>query len=314
MDHGLDVDEDQADGEVTEAESLESNSSSGDTSSTRPSPQKTSKNTVANVPPEQRPTKPLPKKNLHTPTPMQYIGNPHMLPVQHHVPKTAPINNQRRLFVILERACLEAWRISSSRKGGKNGEGDVKYALLNCDDHQGILAKTGRDIADARPDITHQCLLTLLDSPLNKAGLLQVYIRTTKGVLIEVNPHVRIPRTFKRFSGLMVQLLQKLSIRGVNGSEKLLKVIKNPVVDYLPVNTYKIALSGDAPTMKLTTYLNGIPHNGPVAIFVGAMARGNDDFADGVVDEKISISNYPLSASVACGKFCCALEDLWDIV
>ena len=48
-----------------------------------------------------------------------------------------------------------------------------------------------------------QCLLTLLDSPLNKAGLLQVYIHTAKGVLIEVNPHVRIPRTFKRFSGLM---------------------------------------------------------------------------------------------------------------
>jgi rRNA pseudouridine-1189 N-methylase Emg1 (Nep1/Mra1 family) len=32
------------------------------------------------------------------------------------------------------------------------------------------------------------------------------------------------------------------------------------------------------------------------------MARGSDDFADGIVDEKISISNYPLSASVACGK------------
>ena len=39
--------------------------------------------------------------------------------------------------------------------GGK----EAKYALLNCDDHQGILAKTGRDIADARPDITHQVSL-----------------------------------------------------------------------------------------------------------------------------------------------------------
>jgi rRNA small subunit pseudouridine methyltransferase Nep1 len=126
-----------------------------------------------------------------------------------------------------------------------------------------------RDEEEADP----QCLLTLLDSPLNKAGLLQVYIHTAKGVLIEVNPSVRIPRTFKRFSGLMgtfilprppcpssclpssylstifavagtrcphaiqhprfartllitVQLLHKLSIRGVNGSEKLLRVIK----------------------------------------------------------------------------------------
>lgn len=32
------------------------------------------------------------------------------------------------------------------------------------------------------------------------------------------------------------------------------------------------------------------------------MARGKDDFADAYVDEKISISDYPLSASVACGK------------
>jgi rRNA small subunit pseudouridine methyltransferase Nep1 len=37
-------------------------------------------------------------------------------------------------------------------------------------------------------------------------------------------------------------------------------------------------------------------------VFVGAMARGKDDFADHIVDEKISISDYPLSASVACGK------------
>ena len=56
-----------------------------------------------------------------------------------------------------------------------------------------------------------QCLLTLLDSPLNKAGLLQVYIRTAKGVLIEVNPHVRIPRTFKRFSGLMGTKFHRVS-------------------------------------------------------------------------------------------------------
>jgi hypothetical protein len=30
-----------------------------------------------------------------------------------------------------------------------------------------------------------------------------VYIRTEKGVLIEVKPYVRIPETFKLFAGLM---------------------------------------------------------------------------------------------------------------
>ena len=212
-----------------------------------------------------RPTRPLPSSKARKATAnnagtsaLQLPANPSMLPFQAHVARGAAAASQRKLYVILEQACLEAYRVSSAGRGRNGRDGEVKYTLLNCDDHQGILAKMGRDIADARPDITHQvrllgvvsdrangsqCLLTLLDSPLNKAGLLQVYIHTAKGVLIEVNPHVRIPRTFKRFSGLMgtnsvmeygwsltililVQLLHKLSIRGVNGPEKLLKVIK----------------------------------------------------------------------------------------
>lgn len=55
-----------------------------------------------------------------------------------------------------------------------------------------------------------------------------------------MNPHIRIPRTFKRFAGLMVQLLHKLSIRAVNGNEKLLRIIENPVEKYLPSNSHKI--------------------------------------------------------------------------
>lgn len=203
----------------------------------------------------------------------------------------------RRLIVVLEQACLETYRVSSGRD-----EKDAKYTLLNCDDHQGILAKMGREIAHARPDITHQCLLTLLDSPLNKAGYLQVYIHTARGVLIEVNPTVRIPRTFKRFSGLMVQLLHKLSIRSVNGNEKLLRVIKNPITDHLPINCHKITLSFDAEPVRLGAYLPTIPPTHSVAVFVGAMAHGPDNFADHIVDEKIAISGYSLSASVACGK------------
>ncbi len=99
----------------------------------------------------QRPTRPLPARAANP--------NPSMLPVQAHVPKGVAVAQARRLFVVLEQACLETYRMSSgSAKNGRKGgpEGEVKYTLLNCDDHQGILAKTGRDIADARPDITHQ--------------------------------------------------------------------------------------------------------------------------------------------------------------
>ncbi|KZS14133.1 Ribosomal RNA small subunit methyltransferase NEP1 [Daphnia magna] len=100
-------------------------------------------------------------------------------------------NQEKRLIVILEQAQLESAKIGRD------------FELLNCDDHIGFLKKHNREPSSCRPDITHQCLLMLLDSPLNRAGLLQVYIHTAKNVLIEVNPQTRIPRTYSRFAGLM---------------------------------------------------------------------------------------------------------------
>lgn len=65
-----------------------------------------------------------------------------------------------------------------------------------------------------KEDLTliQQCLLNLLDSPLNKAGYLRIYIRTTQNVLIEINPQIRIPRTFKRFAGLMGEYIVSYSV------------------------------------------------------------------------------------------------------
>lgn len=45
---------------------------------------------------------------------------------------------------------------------------------------------------------------------------------------------------FTTLLNLAVQLLQKLSITAVGKREKLLRVIKNPVTQYLPVNSRKI--------------------------------------------------------------------------
>lgn len=227
------------------------------------------------------------------------------LPVVPKVPKTAvERDSARQLIVVLEGATLEIVKIGKSK--------DSKYHLLNSDDHQSILRKKGKDISEYRPDITHQCLLSLLDSPLNKAGRLQIYIHTAKNVLIEVNPQTRIPRTFNRFSGLMVQLLHKLSIRAVGSNTKLLNVIKNPVTDHLPTRCQKVGLSGDAPVVKLKEWVESLPKDESVVFWVGGMAHGEDSFP--LTEQMIGISEYPLSASVVCGKLCNAFEDLWGIL
>ena len=132
--------------------------------------------------------------------------------------------------------------------------------------------------------------------------------------MIEVSPTVRIPRTFKRFAGLMVQLLHRLAIKGANTQEKLLKVIQNPITDHLPPDCRKVTLSFNAPVVRVRDYVDAIRPSESICVFVGAMAKGPDTFADEWVDEKISISNFSLSASVTCAKFCCAAEEAWEIV
>jgi rRNA small subunit pseudouridine methyltransferase Nep1 len=112
----------------------------------------------------------------------------------------------------------------------------------------------------------------------------------------------------------MVQLLHRLSIRSVSSQEKLLKVIQNPITDHLPPNCKKVTLSFDAPLVKVSDYISDLKPKESICVFVGAMAKGTDNFADGIVDEKIAISNYSLSASVACSKFCHAAEDVWGII
>lgn len=108
-----------------------------------------------------------------------------MLPVQAHVARGPAAASQRKLYVILEQACLETYKVSEgssksslrsrdSLRWREKDSGEAKYTLLNCDDHQGILAKTGRDIADARPDITHQvhCSTFFLSSDLMISSIL----------------------------------------------------------------------------------------------------------------------------------------------
>lgn len=209
---------------------------------------------------------------------------------------------EKRLVVVLEAAPLEAVKCGS------------EYELLTSDDHAAMMRRRGRDPTTARPDISHSCLLMLLDSPLNKAGLLQVYVHTRNNVLIEVNPRTRIPRTFKRYAGLMVQLLNKLSVQAVNGTERLMSVVRNPVTQYFPPNTQVIGTSVRAKSLvRIDDFVRDYFKPDESAVFViGAFSHGSIDVD--YVNTEISMSEYPLSAAVACCKVCSAFEKYWNIL
>ena len=202
-----------------------------------------------------------------------------------------------KVTVLLDLASLE---IVKTRKG--------EFQLLNSDDHRSILSKHGRDPKECRPDIAHQELMALFDSPLNKAGQLQVYLRTRQNVLIQFHPSVRIPRPYKRFAGLMVQLLHKLKVRAADGRETLLKVVKNPIGRHLPAGCvmYGFSVKGDRYTPQ--AFAAQMPDK-PVCFVIGAMAAGHvdrDDF-EAMVDY-VSLSEYPLSGATAINRLLGAIE------
>ena len=219
------------------------------------------------------------------------------------IPKTkAGLHKGKRLILFLDQAKLETIKTSHG------------YALLNCDDHRHLHKRYKRDPADSRPDICHQSLLACLDSPLNKAGLLQIYLRTSKNVLIEIHPSLRIPRTIKRFSGLMVQLLHKLKIRAVDGPDCLLRVIKNPIEAHLPPGCKKYVTSNKGRLVNPHKLVKVLPTDEPVVIAFGQMSHGTIEHDAPYADECLSFSQYPLSAACAIGRCLNAFENHWGIL
>lgn len=218
------------------------------------------------------------------------------------VPKQHPI------IILLDQASLETVK---NRRG--------VYELLNCDDHRDVCRKLKKNPNDYRPDILHQELLSIIDSPLNKAGLVRVYIKSKKNVLIHVNHQIRIPRTYKRFAGLMVQLLHKLKIKASSTSTTLLKVIKNPFSQYLPAGTqcYSMSVAGTLyrPINLAKQLVPTSSKKPPVCFIVGAMASGHivlDDHP--YIQSTFSISEYPLSGAVAVSRLLGGIEQHWGIV
>ncbi|MCO5587843.1 hypothetical protein L7F22_041795 [Adiantum nelumboides] len=189
-------------------------------------------------------------------------------------PAVAEPDEEGGVWFVLEKASLEVAKV------GKN------YQLLNCDDHANFLRKHKRDPALLRPDIIHQALLAILDSPLNKAGKLK---------------------------GLYVMTDTKLSIRATNGPEKLLRVVKQPVTKHLPVGAHRIGLSHSAPkVIKLHDYVAAMGLKSKMVFVVGAMAHGKIE-AD-YIEDLIAVSEYPLSAACCIGRICNAIEQQFKIL
>ena len=92
-----------------------------------------------------------------------------------------------------------------------------------------------------------------------------------------------------------------------------MRVIKNPVTQYLPVNSRKIGFSYSSEKLvNIQKYVASDENSTDFVFVVGAMAHGKVE--TDYTEDFISISGYPLSAAYCITMICQALAGKWNIL
>lgn len=172
----------------------------------------------------------------------------------------------------------------------------------------------------------HQCLLMLLDSPLNHAALLEVFIRLTDQRVIKLHREVRIPRTFKRFEQLFCNFLQGCDMPVVqtrDGPVRLFQIVKT----LHHSGGAKFRITNLTSRMRDASYFaESVETLKQAVIFIdfgpvdyNFLGNGREVEYDIKFIEKkpapetYSISHYPLPPSLICVKITTAFERALDI-
>ncbi|KAL2347717.1 hypothetical protein Fmac_001717 [Flemingia macrophylla] len=185
-----------------------------------------------------------------------------------------------------------------------------KWKILNSDEDAQFLLKQKKNLNDYRPDLIHEALRCILDSPLSKAGMVgAIYVKIDKGRVFEVKPHVRIPRTCSRFCGVIMELLRKSEVRAKETNDVLLHVVEEPITCHLPINSYIVGLSYNSEKLvDIEEYVSVWSNDlSPVGTMVNGKVKGD------YMHDYISVSEYPLAAKYCLGMICEALEEKWKI-
>lgn len=117
------------------------------------------------------------------------------------------------LTLVLAESALEAipkeiWNHPSIKRFSRRRGKHPKLIVLDRSYHHHAMKHLENSKKRGRPDIVHFALLEALGSPLNKEGLLRVYVHTIDDRVIKVAPETRLPKNFNRFVGLIEDLFE----------------------------------------------------------------------------------------------------------
>ncbi len=155
-----------------------------------------------------------------------------------------------------------------------------------------------------RPDIVHNVLLQILETPLNWEGGLRVFVHTQDGYVISVNPKIRLPKNYVRFDGLIEQLFAQKRVP--EEGEPLMQIEKstlNQLVRNVGVSDVLGFSILGKPTLMRSVAERASKLQNP-AVFVGGFPRGHfRDKTRSLLNEIWSVDRESLDAWVVAGRF-----------
>ena len=163
-----------------------------------------------------------------------------------------------------------------------------------------------------RPDIVHNTLLQILETPLNWEGHLRTFVHTQDDYIVSINPKVRLPKNYVRFVGLVEQLFAEGQVPGKG--EPLLSIEKMPLRQLVgrlrPTKVLGFSVLGKPMLLReAAQYASGLED--PL-IALGGFPRGH--FAERtrqLVSEMFRVDPRSLDAWVVAGRFVYDFE--WSI-
>jgi rRNA small subunit pseudouridine methyltransferase Nep1 len=155
-----------------------------------------------------------------------------------------------------------------------------------------------------RPDIIHNTLLQILETPLNWENQLRVFIHTQDDYVISINPQIRLPKNYIRFIGLIEQLFAEKQVpqRG----DALMKIEKGTVQSLItrirPSQVLGFSVLGQ-PTLMRTAAKDAGKIIDPL-VFIGGFPRGHfSNETRHVLNSTFKVDRASLDAWVVAGRF-----------
>lgn len=177
--------------------------------------------------------------------------------------------------------------------------------LLDQSYHGRVMTRLPNHEKRGRPDITFLTLLSVLETPLCKEGLLSVHIHLQDGRVIEVDPSVRLPRNYDRFIGLMEQLLVKGQVPPKGNP--LLRITRSSIEenlrDFRGDGSISIVAEEGGEQMTSERLKAMIPENPPKSVIFGVGAFPHGDLTQETLqlfDTKISLDTDVMMAWHVC--------------